>query len=49
MSDAGVIGYDPRNNCKPALSAAAKNPRAVAWLPVIFLYVPAGSFADVTL
>src|ERR1700730_6381480 len=38
---AGVIGYEPRNNGRPDLTAAATKPSAVALLPVILRYSPA--------
>ncbi len=45
MSDAGVIGYEPRNSGRPALSDAATNPIASAWLPLRLRYVPGESLA----
>jgi hypothetical protein len=33
-SDAGVMGYEPRNKDKPLFSAAAISPYAKAWLPI---------------
>jgi hypothetical protein len=35
MSDAGVIGYEPRNSVKPDFDAAATKPRARALLPLM--------------
>ena len=37
ISVAGVIGYDQRNNGRPLLTDAVRNPRAVASLPDILL------------
>jgi putative transposase len=37
MSDAGVIGYDPRNTGRPACCPAAMSPQASAVLPVMFV------------
>src|SRR5258708_1079932 len=34
ISEAGVIGYDPKNNCRPDFTDAATNPNAVASFPI---------------
>src|SRR5215204_6560279 len=48
MSEAGVIGYEPRNTCMPAWRPAAMMPYESARLPVIWRYVPDGSLAGAT-
>ncbi len=45
MSEAGVIGYDPRNICRPASLAAVTRPFASAVLPVMLRYWPGGRVA----
>jgi hypothetical protein len=45
MSDAGVIGYDPRNSESPLSCPAAMSPHASAVLPLMLVYVPAGRAA----
>src|SRR5215475_123316 len=45
MSEAGVIGYDPRNICSPASLAAVTSPFASAVLPVMLRYRPGGRVA----
>ena len=35
ISDAGVIGYEPRNNGSPLFCEAAIRPKTTAWLPII--------------
>ena len=48
MSDAGVIGYDPRKTGSPVVCPAATMPNASAVLPVICRYVPGFSLAGAT-
>src|ERR687892_718366 len=48
MSDAGVIGYDPRNNGNPLRCEAVISPYARARLPVMLRYRPGGSGAGLT-
>ena len=45
MSDAGVIGYEPRNTGSPESSLAAMSPHASAVLPDTLVYVPDRSAA----
>ena len=45
MSEAGVIGYEPRNRGMPAFCAAATKPRASAVLPLMLRYMPGSSLA----
>src|SRR5580658_369636 len=40
MSDAGVIGYEPRNSGSPDRRDAATSPYASALLPVMLRYLP---------
>src|SRR5215471_13416049 len=48
MSDAGVIGYDPRNTSSPARRDAVTRPIASAVLPVMLRYCPGGRVAGLT-
>ena len=48
MSDAGVIGYEPRNSGSCDSWLAAIRPQARAVLPLMFVYVPAGRAAGST-
>jgi hypothetical protein len=48
MSDAGVIGYEPRKIGSPLCWPAATRPQASAVLPVMFVYVPGSSRAGAT-
>ncbi len=48
MSDAGVIGYDPRNRGSADSCDAATSPHASAVLPLMLVYVPAGRGAGST-
>ena len=45
MSEAGVIGYAPKNNGNPARRDAAINPYANARFPLMLRYVPDGNAA----
>ncbi len=45
MSEAGVIGYDPRKIGSPLCVPAATRPYASAMLPVMFRYRPGDSLA----
>ena len=42
MSDAGVIGYEPRNTGRPVRTPAATRPYDSARFPVMLRYLPAG-------
>src|SRR6266536_5410381 len=48
MSDAGVIGYAPRNSGSSERFDAAISPYASARLPLMLRYVPVGSAAGLT-
>ena len=48
MSEAGVIGYVPRNSGSPLRSEAAMSPQAAAVLPVTLAYSPGSSTAGLT-
>src|SRR5438552_9416072 len=48
MSDAGVIGYAPRNSGRPERCDAAISPYASARLPLMLRYVPGGTVAGFT-
>ena len=48
MSEAGVIGYVPRNNGRPLRIDAATSPHAAAVLPVMLAYSPGASTAGLT-
>ena len=48
MSDAGVIGYAPRNSGRFARCAAAIKPYASARFPEMLRYLPVGSAAGLT-
>ena len=45
MSEAGVIGYEPRNSGRSESREAAMSPHASAVLPLMFVYVPGGRAA----
>jgi hypothetical protein len=48
MSEAGVIGYAPRNSGRPDRFDAVSSPYASAVLPVMLRYVPGGRAAGLT-
>ena len=48
MSEAGVIGYALRKSGSFDCTLAATSPSASAWFPVMFRYVPGGSWAGAT-
>ena len=45
---AGVIGYPAKVRLRLLFSTAVNNPRHVARVPLIFLYLPGDSFAFFT-